>query len=170
MIVADFRTTSVPTNIFESCHLFRIDQDLHSFIVETIWLAKIEHVESGLNWLVVVASEEIPLSVATCVHIVLKEQVILILVDFGRCCQVSGFKTALKDQSVVIRIFLGVKGLYVDLDERFFLWIFIFSLLILGNLRIFEELFDVEQVFFDHSVSLLLLIDVLKVDCMALIY
>ena len=89
LIVANLRSCSMPTDILEGSHLFRVDKDLHALIIKTVRLAQIEHVEPDLDGLVVLRSEEVPLSVTTCVDIVLEEQVVLVVVDSGCCSKVS---------------------------------------------------------------------------------
>ena len=49
LVIANFGASSMPANIFLRSHLLRIDKNLHAFVIETVRLAEIEHVETNLN-------------------------------------------------------------------------------------------------------------------------
>ena len=109
----------------------------------------------------------------TCVDIILEEKMIIILRDLCHCCKVSRLKPTLKDQSVVLWPLPLVKCLNVDLDQLLLLcvlFLLLVLLLDLGHLGRFEKLFDIEQVLFNHCISLTLLVHLLEVNWCALVH
>lgn len=63
IIVTNLGTGPVPTHIFVVSHPLTINQYFHTFIIKTIWLAKVEHVEADLSTGLVRSSKEKPLCV-----------------------------------------------------------------------------------------------------------
>ena len=79
----------------------RVDQNFHSLVIERVRLAKIQHIEANFSFGIVLHSEEKPLSVAPGVYIILQQQMVIIVIHFGNCCKISGFKTTFKQQGIV---------------------------------------------------------------------
>lgn len=78
-IIVYFCAGPMPANIPLGRLFLRVHEDLHAFVVETVWLAEVEHVEADFAGDLVSRPEEIPLSVASSVNVVLKEEKVVIL-------------------------------------------------------------------------------------------
>jgi hypothetical protein len=71
-VIPNLLTCSEPAYISIVSHFFAVNQNFHTLIVKTVWFAKVEHVEAYRAKFIICGSEEKPLSMATCVNIILK--------------------------------------------------------------------------------------------------
>ena len=111
-VISYLCSSSVPSDILLLRVLLRVDEHLHSFIVQGVRLAKIQHAEANcVVALGVRNSEEKPLSVAAGIHVILKGQIIVIIADFQSSGKVAGFESTLEDQGFVKAIPLHVEWL-----------------------------------------------------------
>ena len=80
-------------------------EDLHPVVVERVWLCEVEDVEfyrfafSGVTDL-----EEVPLSVAVRVDVVLQNQVVFCITYFNRSQKIARFESRLKDKGFIALI------------------------------------------------------------------
>jgi len=74
-------------------------------IIKTIWLHKINYVESiRFASFCISYSKVVPLSVTPSVVVWLKNQIILVLINLDGPSEITTFKTRLKQQRIVIRV------------------------------------------------------------------
>ena len=101
----------MPADVFVSRLPLAVDKNLHALVVQGVRLAEVQHVEAHLAGDDVAGAEEIPLGVSTSIYIILKQQVIIVIVNFRRSCEITGFKTTLKDNRRIVWALLLVKWL-----------------------------------------------------------
>ena len=112
LIVAHVLATSAPAELLRLSLqngllllLVRVDQDLHALVVETLGFDHVEHIEFDLHSFPDVAhSEEEPLGVSFGVHIILQDEVVLVVADFVRQLEVSRLESRLKNESLILDI------------------------------------------------------------------
>jgi hypothetical protein len=82
--VADLRADPVPAHVFLAVRAFHgaVAQNAHAFIIQGVGLRKVKDVETDYLALADVRdSEEVPLSVAVSVDVILKDQIVLTVGD-----------------------------------------------------------------------------------------
>jgi len=112
--VTDILSISIPSialSVIKFSLFLWIKQRFHSLVVWTLWFNQVDNVEFIGSELFDILNLEIkPLSEGSCVVIVFKDQVVFIISNFNSSTQVSRFKSTFKNESVIIIIFLGIKG------------------------------------------------------------
>lgn len=106
LVIAHIISVSMPSvpNFFG---LFsRVHERQHSIVVKRVWFLKILDMESIGPILSSILNSEIkPLSIGVCIIVRFEKQIILIVRDLNCSSQVAAFKSRLKDQSFIGRVF-----------------------------------------------------------------
>ena len=122
VVISDFGAGPVPPDIFVGGHLLAVDKDFHPLVVQTVWLAQIQHVEAHLAAENIRSAEKEPLSMPRRIYIILKEQEIIVRAGFDSSGQVSRFKSALKNDRRIVSSLAHVVRVDIHLDKLLLLW------------------------------------------------
>ena len=97
LVITDITTSSDPTTSTSASFCVRVYKWSHTMVEKGIWLHQIDNIEFvRLACFCIAHSEVIPLRIASCVIIRLKDQVIFILVNLDSSAQISTFKPGFK--------------------------------------------------------------------------
>ena len=110
--ITNVLSISIPSDalsIIAVRHLFRVNKRLHTLVVRTLRFYQIHKIELvSCEFLCVLNSKIKPLSISSCVMVILKNEIILIFTNLDSSSKVSRFKATLEYQGVIILVFLLV--------------------------------------------------------------
>ncbi len=107
--VGDIFPTTMPSNLLSFAFLLWVNKNFHSFIVQTLRLKEVKHVEFDFLALTSILNTKVePLRVTFRVYIILQNQIVFLLRLLLRKLKVTAFKSALKDQSSVLKWFWNI--------------------------------------------------------------